>query len=87
MKPLIKNTFLGGASHMIKSWNLHEEYIDFLFNTSSTLNASELKRLDSYSNLIKKLTSLNFDLLHSALELFFSKTGRLALDQPEIFIL
>lgn len=43
------------------------------------------KKLSSYSDSIKKLTSLNLDPLHSVLEPYYSKTGRSALNQPEIF--
>ncbi|AOZ74096.1 hypothetical protein AC231_14710 [Clostridium pasteurianum] len=43
------------------------------------------KKLDFYSNSIKKLTSLNLDPLKSVLEPYYSKTGRPALNQSEIF--
>lgn len=83
--PLLKIQFLGGASHMLKFWTSHEEYIDFISNAASTLNASQRKKFYSYSNSIKKLTALNLDQLQPVLEPFYSKTGRPALNQPEIF--
>ena len=70
---------------MLEFWTSHKEYIDFLSNSASTLNASLRKRLSSYSDSIKKLTSLNLDPLHSVLEPYYSKTGRPSLNQPEIF--
>lgn len=70
---------------MLKSWTSHEEYINFFSNAASSLNDSQRKKLDSYSVSIKKLTSLNLDPLHSVLESHYSKTGRPALNQPEIF--
>lgn len=70
---------------MLKFWTSHKEYIDFLSNSASALNASLRKKLNSYSDSIKKLTSLNLDPLHCALEPYYSKTGRSSLNQPEIF--
>ena len=70
---------------MLKFWTSHKEYIDFLSNSASALNASLRKKLSSYSDSIKKLTSLNLDPLHSVLEPYYSKTGRPSLNQPEIF--
>lgn len=52
---------------MLKFWTSHKEYIDFFLNDSSALNVSDRKSLDSYSNSIKKLTSLNLDPLDSVL--------------------
>ena len=70
---------------MLKFWTSHKEYIDFLSNAASTLDASLRKKLNFHSNSIKKLTSLNLDPLRSVLEPYYSKTGRPALNQPEIF--
>jgi hypothetical protein len=65
--PLSKNIFLGGTPHMLKFWTSHNEYIDFLSNSASALNASLQKKLSSYSDSIKKRTSLNLNPLHFVL--------------------
>ncbi len=68
---------------MLKFWTSHKKYIDFLSNTESSLDDSLRKKLSSFSDSIKKLTFLNLDSLHSALEHYYSKTGRRpALNKP-----
>ena len=82
---LIKNTFFGGASNMLKSWTSHADYQQFISDAVSSLNDSQRKKLISYSDSIAKLTSLNLDPLADHLAPYYSHTGRPALHQPEIF--
>ncbi|PKM51644.1 MAG: hypothetical protein CVV02_05080 [Firmicutes bacterium HGW-Firmicutes-7] len=70
---------------MLKNWTSHAEYHQFITNAVSALNESQLKKFNSYSNSLAKLTSLNLDPLAVHLAPYYSSTGRPALHQPEIF--
>lgn len=69
---------------MLKHWDTHAEYQHFISKAVSQLNDSQLKKLNSYSDSLDKLTSLNLDPVGSYLSPFYSHTGRPALHQPQI---
>lgn len=69
---------------MLKHWQTHTEYQQFISDAVSLLNESQRKKLNSYSDSIQKLTSLNLDPVRDFLLPFYSSTGRPALNQPQI---
>lgn len=69
---------------MLKHWQTHAEYQHFIFDAVSHLNVSQRKKLQSYSDSIEKLTSLNLDPVGEFMAPFYSHTGRPALNQPQI---
>jgi len=69
---------------MLKHWQTHAEYQHFISDAVSHLNMSQRKKLQSYSDSIKKLTSLNLDPVGEFMAPFYSHTGRPALNQPQI---
>lgn len=69
---------------MLKHWQTHAEYQQFISDAVSLLNDSQRKKLNSYSDSIQKLTSLNLDPVRDFLLPFYSSTGRPALNQPQI---
>jgi len=69
---------------MLKHWTTHDEYQNFIAEALKKLNESQLKKLNSHSDSIFKLTSLNLDPVGQHLYPYYSGTGRPALNQPEI---
>jgi len=69
---------------MLKHWQTHAEYQYFIFYAVSHLNVSQRKKLQSYSDSIEKLTSLNLDPVGEFMAPFYSHTGRPALNLPQI---
>lgn len=69
---------------MLKHWMTHAEYQHFISQAVALLNASQLKKLSSYSDSLDKLTSLNLDPVGIHLLPYYSYTGRPALNQPQI---
>ena len=70
---------------MLKNWTSHISYQNFISDSIASFNESELKRLNDYSDSIAKLTALNLDPLADFLALYYSKIGRPAINQAEIF--
>lgn len=70
---------------MLKNWNSHADYQQFVSNSVALLNKSQLKKLSFYQKSIDKLTSLDLDPLMSLIAPHHSFTGRPAQNQPEIF--
>lgn len=69
---------------MLKHWDSHAEYQQFISETVSHLNESQFKKLSSYKDSLDKLTSLNLDPVGDFLQPFYSNTGRPALHQAQI---
>lgn len=69
---------------MLKHWNSHAEYLQFISDAVSKLNQSQLKKFNSYSDSLEKLTSMNLDPVGVFLGPCYSYTGRPALNQPQI---
>lgn len=69
---------------MLKHWQTHAEYQQFLSDAVSHLNESQRKKLSSYSHSIAKLSALNLDPVRDIMLPFYSSTGRPALSQPQI---
>lgn len=69
---------------MLKHWQTHDEYLQFLSEAVASLNPSQLKKLYSMSDSWRKLTSMNLDPVGDFLAPFYSATGRPALNQPQI---
>lgn len=69
---------------MLKHWDSHAEYQQFISEAVSHLNESQLKKLYSYSDSLNKLASLNLDPVGEYLKSFYSATGRPARNQPQI---
>ena len=69
---------------MLKHWQTHAEYQQFISETVALLHPSQLKKLYSMSDSWDKLTSLNLDPVGDFLAAFYSNTGRPALNQPQI---
>ena len=69
---------------MLKHWQTHAEYQQFISDAVSHLNESQRKKLSSYSHSIAKLSSLNLDPVRDFMLPFYSSTGRPALNQPQI---
>jgi len=70
---------------MLKHWTSPADYQQFISQAASSLNDSQLKKFSSYADTIAKLTSLNLDPLALPLAPYYSRTGRPAIHQPEIF--
>ena len=69
---------------MLKHWQTHAEYQQFISEAVPLLNPSQLKKLYSLQDSWHKLTSLNLDPVGDFLAPFYSHTGRPALNQPQI---
>lgn len=69
---------------MLKHWDSHAEYQQFISETVSHLNEPQFKKLSSYKDSLDKLTSLNLDPVGDFLQPFYSNTGRPALHQAQI---
>lgn len=69
---------------MLKHWQTHAEYQQIILDAVSHLNESQRKKLQSYSDSIEKLFSLNLDPVGEFMAPFYSHTGRPALNQPQI---
>ena len=69
---------------MLKHWQTHAEYQQFISEAVASLNPSQLKKLYSMSDSWQKLASLNLDPVGDFLAPFYSNTGRPALNQPQI---
>ena len=69
---------------MLKHWQTHAEYQQFISDAMANLNPSQLKKLHSMSDSWNKLTSMNLDPVGDFLAPFYSGTGRPALNQPQI---
>ena len=69
---------------MLKHWQTHAEYQQFISETVTLLNPSQLKKLYSMSDSWNKLTSMNLDPVGEFLAPFYSDTGRPAINQPQI---
>ena len=69
---------------MLKHWQTHAEYQQFISEAVASLNPSQLKKLYSMADSWHKLTSLNLDPVGDFLAPFYSNTGRPALNQPQI---
>ena len=69
---------------MLKHWQTHAEYQHFLSDAVSLLNDSQLKKFNSYSDSIAKLTALDLDPVRDFMFPFYSHTGRPAQNQPQI---
>lgn len=46
---------------MLKHWTTHSEYIDFVSDSVSRFNPSQLKRWHSFADSFEKLSSMNLD--------------------------
>ena len=69
---------------MLKHWQTHAEYQQFISEAVASLNTSQLKKLHSMSDSWHKLTSMNLDPVGDFLAPFYSNTGRPAINQPQI---
>ena len=69
---------------MLKHWQTHAEYQQFISEAVTLLNSSQRKKLDSLQDSWNKLTSLNLDPVGDFLAPFYSHNGRPALNQPQI---
>ena len=69
---------------MLKHWDSHAEYQQFISEAVSHLNESQLTKLYSYSDSLNKLASLNLDPVGEYLKSFYSSTGKPARNQPQI---
>lgn len=69
---------------MLKHWQTHAEYQQFISDAVSHLNESQRKKLNSYSDSIAKLTALNLDPVRDFMLPFYSHTGRPAQNQPQL---
>lgn len=70
---------------MLKHWTTHFEYIDFVSDSVSRFNPSQLKRWHSFVDSFEKLSSMNLDPLAELLAPYYSDTGRPAIHQAELF--
>lgn len=70
---------------MLKEWTTHADYQQFLSSKLSSFCSIISERMDSFSDSISKLLTLNLDPLKELLEPYYSITGRPAIHQPEIF--
>ena len=69
---------------MLKHWQTHAEYQQFISEAVASLNTSQLKKLHSISDSWHKLTSMNLDPVGDFLAPFYSNTGRPAINQTQI---
>lgn len=69
---------------MLKYWQTHAEYQQFISDAFHLLNDSQRKKLVSYSRSIEKLSALDLDPVREFMLPFYSHTGRPALNQPQI---
>ncbi len=69
---------------MIKHWQTHAEYQQFISDSVPLLKPSQLKKLVSMSDSWDKLFSMNLDPVGHFLAPFYSDTGRPAINQPQI---
>lgn len=70
---------------MIITWNTHEFYQNFIAEGIKFFMETQTTRVLSFKNTIAKLTSLNLDPLFEILKPYYSRTGRPAKVQAEIF--
>lgn len=83
---LYKNTFLRGASLMLKHWTSHADYQQFISHAVTSFNKSQLIKFSSYADSMAKLSSLNLDPLPLHLAPYYSLIGRPVLNQPKYFV-
>lgn len=70
---------------MLKSRTAHAEYQHFISDAVSSLNESQRKKLNYYSDSIAKLSSLNLDPLADHLAPYYSPTVDLPYISPRFF--
>ena len=70
---------------MLKNWTSHAEYQQFIISNFSSSNQTFYKRVLELESSISKLYCLDLDILEEILKPYYSKTGRPAALQPEIF--
>lgn len=69
---------------ILKHWQTHAEYQQFISDAVSHLNDSQRKKTGSYSYSIAKLSDLNLDPARDFMLPFYSSTGRSALNLPQV---
>lgn len=82
--PFVKKKLFSEVLLMLKHWQTHAEYKQFISDTVSLLNESQRKKLNSYSDSLAKLTALNLDPVRDFMLLFYSSTGRPTQNQSQI---
>ena len=70
---------------MLNNWNSHEFYQTFIKEKINFFIETQPLRIASFEKTIAKLTSLNLDPAFEVLKHYYSKIGRPAKAQPEIF--
>lgn len=70
---------------MLKTWNNHNDYLNFVKQQLKDLTFIESRRFESFKSICQKLETLNLDTLFESLSPYYSTTGRPAKNQPEIF--
>ena len=70
---------------MLKNWTSHAEYQQFIISNISSFYKTFPKRIIDIEPSISKLYCLDLDILGEILKPHYSKTGRPATLQPEIF--
>ena len=70
---------------MLKNWTSHAEYQQFIISILSSFYKTFPKRIIDIEPSISKLYCLDLDILREILKPHYSKTGRPATLQPEIF--
>jgi hypothetical protein len=70
---------------MLKNWTSHAEYQQFIISTLSSVYKTFPKRIIDIEPSIYKLYCLDLNILGEILKPHYSKTGRPATLQPEIF--
>lgn len=70
---------------MLGYWRPHVEYQEYLINTGLPIYLADKCRVEYYAKSLSKLYILDLDTLKIILEPYYSRTGKPAKNQPEIF--